>query len=1325
MVQTRGVDGVIEDDAALLHATREGDADAYGRLYERHAGAALVVARQYVDSAADAEDVVHEAFANVHRALLGGGGPEVAFRAYLFTAVRRTATLHRTAGRRAEPTDDLATLEAGAGPVEAAEEPALETFERGIVARAFRSLPERWQAVLWHSEVEGLTPAQIGPILGLSANSTAALAYRAREGLRQAYLQHHLQDPLDEGCKAVAGRLGAHVRGGLGARDTAQVEAHLDGCGECRALVLELGDVNHGMRAVVAPLVLGLLGLGALAHELPVGGGLAAGAASLGTGGQGAAGGGAGASGGAGGGAAAGTAAAPAGAGAAGGAAGLAVAGTAGTTAGGLGALLAGMSGTAVAVAVGAVAVVAAAVVAAVNLFGGEPGPVAATPTVEVSGSTSAATLAPTPAATPSSTPSATPSPTPTPTPTAIPDEPADEGAGTPAVDGGPAPTPTPEPTVDPTPDPEPPTPPALPELTVVAPDAGIALSAGTEQNLVVSIANTGDGVALDLTAEVDLPDGVTFVDVTTGFRVVGTFAPPVVPGWACLQSGASASARCSLDELPPRTTTQLVLRVSIDEGYAQEQSGALSVRVRGAGLSSAPWALPVHVERTGPRLVLVDADRTVDLVAGRPRAMSVEVRNAGGTSTGPGSDGRGAGVDLALPAGSQAVATSDGWACGPTPAGATCWHAAGLAPGARSVLTVDLSGPADATAGSGTFEVALRPARGLPSRFGVPYSVARPAAVVVTAPADARLAAGVRADVPVQVTNDGDLVARDVEVRVDPPAGFTWAGPVGAPAGWSCTAAEGSGSVTCTVPTLAPGAEADVTLTLPATAPTATGPALGELWVRGTASDGPGHEHVGPSRASTTLTAVLPTLTVEDLTVLSAQGSRDATVAFAVTAPAARGGTDPRPVVTGATADVRLPAGVRLDPYPEAPVVGACAATDDPRTVRCELGDLVSDDGGKAVAGASFAVEAGGALSGTVRVTASAPGATDATAGAAVRFGSAGLLPVFAGKGDLEVTEVGAPLLTCLQRSTAPCAAVRDGSQDNNALTMVPLDELASSPAGVPGSRASVPVSSGATLAVPQGRDVVWARLYWSGVRAPGDTWSTSTGTARLRAPDGQWSQVQARERTTSVRDKDGREYYQSAADVTELVRAGGAGEWGVADVAVAATRTDKTPTYYAGWALVVVHGTLAEPADGAPAASAVTVYDGGTWVGSGAATAPEFTFVAEPGSQARVGVVAWEGDRGGSGDLATLGSTPLVPQRWDGTRFVGGGSGQNAFDSTATGSRYLHSLGVDAKGFQPAALSATGVSTLRLTTTSDQYLVGAVTLRTVPRDGTTVPEP
>ena len=274
------LDGGVTGDAELIASARSGDTAAIGALYERHAGAAWVVARQYSDSPEDADDVVADSFTAVFGAIERGNGPESAFRAYLFTVVRRVAGLRREKNRRVQPTDDIAVLEAGTALAGTAEEPALAGFERGVVARAFHSLPERWQAVLWHTEVEGLTPAEIAPILGLTANGVAALAYRAREGLRQAYLQQHLQDPLDEGCRSVAGKLGAYVRGGLGTRETAQVEAHLEDCGTCRGLLLELGDVNHGMRAVIAPLVLGLLGLGALGVALPVGGGLAAGAAA-------------------------------------------------------------------------------------------------------------------------------------------------------------------------------------------------------------------------------------------------------------------------------------------------------------------------------------------------------------------------------------------------------------------------------------------------------------------------------------------------------------------------------------------------------------------------------------------------------------------------------------------------------------------------------------------------------------------------------------------------------------------------------------------------------------------------------------------------------------------------------------------------------------------------------------------------------------------------------------------------------------------------------------------------------------------------------------
>jgi anti-sigma factor RsiW len=84
-------------------------------------------------------------------------------------------------------------------------------------------------------------------LLGLTPNGVSALAYRAREGLRQAYLQEYLAEPAEEGCRRAAGKLGAWIRGGLGKRENARVEAHLSECGQCRALAAELTGVNASL----------------------------------------------------------------------------------------------------------------------------------------------------------------------------------------------------------------------------------------------------------------------------------------------------------------------------------------------------------------------------------------------------------------------------------------------------------------------------------------------------------------------------------------------------------------------------------------------------------------------------------------------------------------------------------------------------------------------------------------------------------------------------------------------------------------------------------------------------------------------------------------------------------------------------------------------------------------------------------------------------------------------------------------------------------------------------------------------------------------------
>jgi hypothetical protein len=91
-------------------------------------------------------------------------------------------------------------------------------FESSVAARAFRRLPERWRTVLWLTEVEQESPAEVAPLLGLSPNAVAALAYRAREGPAPAYLQEHLANGGPREHMATLNRLGAWVRGGSGGK---------------------------------------------------------------------------------------------------------------------------------------------------------------------------------------------------------------------------------------------------------------------------------------------------------------------------------------------------------------------------------------------------------------------------------------------------------------------------------------------------------------------------------------------------------------------------------------------------------------------------------------------------------------------------------------------------------------------------------------------------------------------------------------------------------------------------------------------------------------------------------------------------------------------------------------------------------------------------------------------------------------------------------------------------------------------------------------------------------------------------------------------------
>ena len=240
-------------DAELIARVRGGDRAAFGTLYGRHVRAATAMARQLTNSPAEADDLVAESFARVLDTLLDGRGPDSAFRAYLFTSVRHTAYDRTRKDKRLQFTDDITQHES---PVEQ-DDPVLRQMENSYIGKAFAQLPERWQTILWHTQVEGQSPAQVGLLLGMTPNAVTSLAFRAREGLREAYLQVHMAETVPERCRPTLQRLGAYTRGGLSKRETAQVEAHLAECDRCPAIAAELAEVNSGLRGLLAPLLLG------------------------------------------------------------------------------------------------------------------------------------------------------------------------------------------------------------------------------------------------------------------------------------------------------------------------------------------------------------------------------------------------------------------------------------------------------------------------------------------------------------------------------------------------------------------------------------------------------------------------------------------------------------------------------------------------------------------------------------------------------------------------------------------------------------------------------------------------------------------------------------------------------------------------------------------------------------------------------------------------------------------------------------------------------------------------------------------------------------
>ena len=171
----------VDDDADLARAAARGDADAFGRLVDRHGIAARRAARAILRDDDDADDAVQEGMLAAWRAIdrFDPGRP---FRPWLMRIVVNAAldARRRHQVRRAEPIGE--TLETGGlGPDRLAEAALL----RERIVASLATLPERQRIALVLFDAEGWGHAEIAEALGVPEGTVRSYVFHARRAMRR------------------------------------------------------------------------------------------------------------------------------------------------------------------------------------------------------------------------------------------------------------------------------------------------------------------------------------------------------------------------------------------------------------------------------------------------------------------------------------------------------------------------------------------------------------------------------------------------------------------------------------------------------------------------------------------------------------------------------------------------------------------------------------------------------------------------------------------------------------------------------------------------------------------------------------------------------------------------------------------------------------------------------------------------------------------------------------------------------------------------------------------------------------------------------------
>jgi RNA polymerase sigma-70 factor (ECF subfamily) len=174
-----------QDDSALIQKAKEGDADAFGNLYERYADSVFRFIYSQTANRFDAEDITGDVFLRAWQSLTKYEERGFPFSAYLFR-IARNVMIDRS--RKQKPVSEIPEDELLVGENTHDLEPStiLATkLQHKEIVKTLEQLREDYRTVLILRFFNDLTTEETSDVMGRSAGAIRVLQHRALSSLRK------------------------------------------------------------------------------------------------------------------------------------------------------------------------------------------------------------------------------------------------------------------------------------------------------------------------------------------------------------------------------------------------------------------------------------------------------------------------------------------------------------------------------------------------------------------------------------------------------------------------------------------------------------------------------------------------------------------------------------------------------------------------------------------------------------------------------------------------------------------------------------------------------------------------------------------------------------------------------------------------------------------------------------------------------------------------------------------------------------------------------------------------------------------------------------